>query len=142
VSWPAEFKISWGTARAAARLARALDEMPETRHALKAGDVSLSAARVLAAAHDADPGAFGRSEGELVEAARIHRVGDLQRVAAYWCETLDREHAMRGEDRFQARRRLAAHDSSGPQVHHRRDVEKPQSVIITLDEPPRRPDGR
>ena len=28
-----------------------------------------------------------------------------------------------------------AHDSSGPQVHHRRDVEKPQSVIITLDEP-------
>ena len=55
-----------------------------TRRALEEGDLSLSAARVLAAAHDLDKEAFARSEAQLVEAARIHSTGGLQRVAGFW----------------------------------------------------------
>ena len=36
--------MAWGTAREEVRLARALDEMPEARAALEAGDVWMSAA--------------------------------------------------------------------------------------------------
>lgn len=82
-SWLATtFKVAWGTAREHVRIARALEEMPETRQALDAGELSMSAVRVLVATRDADPSAFGRCEKELVEAARIHSMNDLQRVAA------------------------------------------------------------
>ena len=82
--------------------------MPETRRALESGDLSLSASRVLVAARDADPEAFGRSEALLVEAAMIHQVGELRRVAAYWREACERERGLEGEDRLRARRRLHA----------------------------------
>ncbi|MBI2237095.1 MAG: DUF222 domain-containing protein [Actinobacteria bacterium] len=72
VSWLATtFKVAWGTAREHVRVARALEEMPETRRALDVGDLSMSAVRVLVAARDADPSAFRRSEAQLVEDARI-----------------------------------------------------------------------
>src|SRR5712691_6994487 len=58
-SWLAStHKVSWGAARDQVRTARALEEMPETRRALDAGDLSMSAVRVLVAARDADPEAF------------------------------------------------------------------------------------
>jgi hypothetical protein len=82
--------------------------MPLTRRALEAGDLSLSAARVLVAARDADPEAFSRSEPQLVEAARIHQVGDLQRVAAYWREACVWARGLEGQDRLRERRRLHA----------------------------------
>jgi hypothetical protein len=108
-SWLAtEHKISWGTARAHVRIARALDEMPETRCALDAGDISMSAVRVLVIARDADASAFERSETQLVEAARIHSMRDFHRVAAYWRESVEREQDLDGEDRLRARRRLHA----------------------------------
>ena len=48
-SWlAARFGVGWGEARQHARVARALDDMPATRRALEAGDVSMSAVRVLA----------------------------------------------------------------------------------------------
>ena len=74
--------MSWGVARDQVRTARALDEMPATRVAVEAGDVSMCAARNLVAARDADPTAFAAAEPQLVEAARIHSVGDLGRVVA------------------------------------------------------------
>jgi hypothetical protein len=99
VAWlVSRFKVAWGTAREHVRLARALDEMPTTRAALEEGDVSLSAARVLATAHDADPEAFGEAENTLVDAARIHSVSDLQRVAAYWRDAAAKERALAGDD--------------------------------------------
>ena len=64
------------------RVARALDEMPDAQRALEEGEVSMSAVRILATAHDVDPEAFRRAEGQLVEAARIHSAGDLHRVTA------------------------------------------------------------
>jgi len=102
------FKVAWGAARDQVRVARALEQMPATRRALEAGDVSLSAVRVLVATRDADPEAFGRSEEHLLEAARIHSMGDLQRVAAYWREALERERSLEGDERIRARRRLHA----------------------------------
>ncbi len=82
--------------------------MPETRQALDAGDLSMSAAKVLVAARDADPEEFRASETQLVEAARIHSVGDLQRVAAYWRQAVERERALEGDEKVRAQRRLHA----------------------------------
>ncbi len=102
------FKVGWGVARASAKTARALEEMPETRRALESGDLSLSAARVLVAARDADPEAFSRSESLLVEAARIHQVEELRRVTAYWRQACERERGLDGEDALRERRCLHA----------------------------------
>jgi len=82
--------------------------MPDAKAALEAGDVSMSAIRVLVGAREADPIAFERSEAQLVEAARIHSVGDLQRLAGFWREQVDAERDIRGEDAARTRRRLHA----------------------------------
>ena len=108
-SWLASrFKVGWGAARELVRVSRSLEEMPGTREALEAGDVSLSGVKVLAAAREADPEAFARSEETLVEAARIHSVSDLGRVVAYWRQAVEREHALEGEDKLREQRRLHA----------------------------------
>lgn len=108
-SWLATtHKVSWGTARDQVHTARALDEMPETRRALDNGDLSMSAVRVLVSARDADVEAFLRSEAQLVEAARIHSMHDLQKVAAYWRQGVERENAAQGEDKVRERRKLHA----------------------------------
>lgn len=108
-SWLASsFKMGWGTAKEQVRTARGLDDMPETSKALDAGEVSLSAAKVLVQAREADPDAFSRSESRLVEAARIHQVGDLQRVATHWRQAVERDHADEGDDRLRRMRSLHA----------------------------------
>ncbi len=108
-SWlAARHRVSWGSAREHVRIARALEQMPETRRALDAGDLSMSAVRVLVAARDADPSAFQDSEAELIEAARIHTINDLQRVAAYWRQRVERESRLQGDDKLRERRRLHA----------------------------------
>ena len=108
-SWLAtSFRVGWGAAKEQVRVARGLEEMPETRKALDAGELSLSAAQVLVAAREVDPEAFGRCEPQLVEAARIHQVRDLQKVAAHWRQAVERERAVDGEDELRRRRRLHA----------------------------------
>jgi hypothetical protein len=108
-SWLASVhRASWGTARAATKVARALEAMPLTRRAMESGEVSLAAARVLAHARDADPEAFSGSEATLLEAARIHSVGGLRRIAASWREACERDRGLDGEERLRARRRLHA----------------------------------
>jgi hypothetical protein len=102
------FKVTWGSAREHVRVARALEEMPRTRRALDDGDLSLSAVRLLVAAREADPSAFERDEAQLVEAARIHSMNDLQRVAAYWRQAVERERSLDGDDKLRERRRLHA----------------------------------
>jgi hypothetical protein len=100
------FKMSWGVARDQVRVARALDEMPATRAAVEAGDVSMCAARSLVAARDADPSAFASAEPQLVEAARIHSVCDLGRVVTYWRQAVERERGIDGDEALRAQRRL------------------------------------
>lgn len=108
-SWlAARHRVAWGTARESVRVARALDEMPGTRRALDEGELSMSAVRILAAARDADPAAFRLSEAHLVEAARIHSMNDLQRVAAFWRQGVEREEAAGGEEKLRERRKLHA----------------------------------
>jgi hypothetical protein len=108
-SWlNARFQVAWGTARESVRVARALETIPLTRRALEEGELSISAARVLTAAHDIDNEAFARAEAQLVEAARIHSTGDLQRVAAHWRQLVERQQAVDGEAALHARRRLHA----------------------------------
>jgi len=108
-SWLAPtFKVAWGTARDHLRVARALEEMPKTREALDAGELSMSAVRVLVATRDSDPSAFRDCEAQLVEAARIHSVQDLQRVAACWRQAVEREQALEGDEKIRERRRLHA----------------------------------
>ncbi len=102
------FKVAFGVAKENLRCARALEEMPRTRAALDEGELSLSAVRVLVAGRDADPEAFARSEETLVEAARIHSMGDLRRVAAYWRQGVEREQAAEGDEKLRERRRLNA----------------------------------
>jgi hypothetical protein len=70
----------------------------------------MSAARVLVEAREANPPAFERSEEHLVEAARIHSVADLQRVASLWRQRVERETDPPRADGggLRARRRLHA----------------------------------
>ncbi len=91
------FKVAWGVSREHVRLAKALEEMPLTRAAVEEGEVSLSSARVLATAHEADPEAFASAEPTLVDAARMQTVGDLSRVASYWRDAAVRERARNDE---------------------------------------------
>jgi hypothetical protein len=104
------FKVAWGAARDQVRVARALEEMPETRRALDAGDVSMSGVRLLVDARDADPELFLPAERQLVDAARIHSIGDLRRVASYWRERIEHDQLTTGggEERLRQRRRLHA----------------------------------
>ena len=108
-AWVAStFRVAWGTARNEVRMARALEDMPVTRRALEDGDLSMAAARVLVDARDADHEAFRSSEATLVEAARIHSMQDVRRVATYWRQAAEREAAMGGEEKLRERRRLHA----------------------------------
>lgn len=116
-SWLAHsFRVGLGAAREQVRVARNLSEMPETRRALDDGDLSLSAARMLVAAREVDPDAFDRCERTLVDAARIHSVRDLQRVAAHWRRMAERERSIDGDDQLRARRRLHVSRTFGGMV--------------------------
>ena len=109
VSWLADTgKVGWGTARKELTTARALEEMPLTRRAVEAGDLSLSAAELLVRTREADPEAFREAEGMLVEAAEVHSMGDLQRVAGYWRQAAERAQGEDPDDQLRARRRLHA----------------------------------
>jgi hypothetical protein len=104
----ATLRLGWGAARDHVRVARALEAMPRTRETVASGEVSMSAARVLVSAREADPDAFGRAEALLVEAARVHPVADLHRVATFWRQQVERERAPEGEDEAWTRRALHA----------------------------------
>ena len=109
VAWLATgFNVALGAAREQVRTARALGQMPRTREALGGGEISMSAVRVLVSARDAHPGAFSRAETLLVQAARIHSIADLGRVAAYWRQGVEREQALHGDEELRKRRRLHA----------------------------------
>jgi Domain of unknown function (DUF222)/HNH endonuclease len=116
-SWLAtNFKVGWGQAKAELRAARGLESMPETKKALDEGEVSLAAAKLLVAAREVDPEAFSRCEPELVEAARVHQVRDLQRVTSEWRQMAERERGMSGDEALRETRRLHASPTFGGMV--------------------------
>ena len=97
--------------------------MPETKKALDEGEVSLAAAKLLVAAREVDPEAFSRCEPELVEAARVHQVRDLQRVTSEWRQMAERERGMSGEEALRETRRLHASPTFGGMVRVDGDID-------------------
>ena len=134
-SWfAATHRVAWGTAREQVQVARALEGMDETRGALRAGEISMSAVRSLAAAHDVDPEAFVEAEHALVDAARVHAVGDLQRALAVWRERAEARRLPDGPDGRRARRRLHASVTLGGMVRVDGDLdpETGESLLTAL----------
>jgi hypothetical protein len=116
-SWLASTqRLSWGASREQVRIARSLEQMPSTRRALEAADLSMSSARVLAGAREVDPDAFSRSEEMLVQAARIHSMTDLQKALSFWRERVERDRGLDVEERLRARRGLHASVTFGGMV--------------------------
>jgi hypothetical protein len=109
-------RLAWGTAHEQVRLARSLARMDQARAAFERGEVSMSAVRVLARAHQVDPQAFASAEGELTRAARIHTAGDLRRVVAFWRRHVESGQVLGGEDTLHRRRRLHASVTLGGSV--------------------------
>jgi hypothetical protein len=108
-AWLADrHRVSPGAARDHVRFAGALRTMPATARALEAGQVSLSGARVLAAAQTAEPDAFSGDEELLLAAARLHSVRDLGRAVAFWRMRVEVERGDDPEETLLARRRLHA----------------------------------
>ena len=134
-SWLASsFRMVWGVAREQVRIARAVDRSAVLRDAFEAGDVSWSAVRLLSTAHELDPDAFGRAETELVEAARIHSVPDLQRVVSFWRRNVEQKRTLDGEDSLRNRRRLHASVTLGGSVRVDGDLDPQngESLITAL----------
>lgn len=74
--------LSRSVAEGAVRRSFALERMPVVAEAFRDGEVSGSAVQVLAAAQEAAPEAFARSEDALVDAARTMGFGEFRRGAA------------------------------------------------------------
>jgi hypothetical protein len=111
-SWlKARFHVSGAAASEAVRTARALEQMPDAREALEAGEISCSALRVLVHARASDPEAFEASEGLLTDAARRVSVADLHRVITAW-----RDRVLSERRDLRSGRRLHASVSFGGMV--------------------------
>jgi hypothetical protein len=107
VSWlRARYGVSAGMAKELVRLARNLDEMPRTRKALMAGDISSSAVRVLASVREAHPAEFSAHEEILVEAATKLSVRELGHAVTYWSQAVDGDVALDHAQRLHDRRHL------------------------------------
>ena len=98
--------LSRSVAEGAVRRAAALQQMPQVARALGEGEVSASAVHVLAAAREASPEAFARSESTLVQAATTMNFGELRRVVEAWRAESDAEGAAADEERRHELRRL------------------------------------
>ena len=110
-SWlTGRFCMAWGGASSDVRLARGLGEMALVHKALQDGEISLSAAHVLAAAHEAEPEAFDKAEPLLTEAASRHSISDLRRAVVHWRHLVESERAgvIGYGEILRARRRLHA----------------------------------
>jgi len=128
------FKLGWGKAREVVRTARALEQMPRTRQALETDEIPFSAVMVLAHVRQADPELFSRDEETLVEAARRHSIADLQKVAAYWRQRVERERDEEGPDAVRERRNLHASVTCGGMVRVDGDLdpETGESLLTAL----------
>ncbi len=135
-SWLAStFRTGWNWAREQVRVARGLQEMPQTLEALEEGDISMSAVRVLVGAREADPEAFSRCEPQLVDAARAHSVQDLHRVAAHWRRLVEWDRAFAGgEDELRGQRYLHASPTMGGMVRVDGDLdpETGETLLVAL----------
>ena len=89
---------------------------------------------VLAHVREADPELFSRDEEVLLEAARTHSIADLQKVAAYWRQRVERERDEEGPDALHERRKLHASVTYGGMVRVDGDLdpETGESLLTAL----------
>ena len=100
------FDMAHRGARRMLGLAQGIARMPLAREAAAHGQIGSDAVGLLVRARELDPVAFEASEPELVEAARVHPVGELFRVLRRWCQLVE---VSKGDDlgeRLRARRFL------------------------------------
>jgi 5-methylcytosine-specific restriction endonuclease McrA len=119
-------RLGPGAAQEQVRTARALQQMPVTRSAAEAGDIPVSAVRLLPAAREVSPEAFARDEAMLIEAASIHGVRDLARVTAHWKRLAEPD----GQDRLWERRRLFASQTLGGMVRIDGDLDPETGDVV------------
>jgi uncharacterized protein DUF222/HNH endonuclease len=126
--------VSRRFAEASVRRALALEQMPAVARAFAGGEVSASAVAVLASAQEAAPDAFGRSESELLDAARTMGFAELRATTDAWRVAADREQALEEEDLRHERRRLdLCPDVSGmTRVSGEVDAEDGQVLITAI----------
>jgi hypothetical protein len=106
-AWLADrFRVAAGTAKQQAKVATALQEMPEVREALASGELSTGAARVLVSAREAHPEVFALQERALVEEARTRPVDELRRVVEDWSSSADQEDALQQAEHLRERRHM------------------------------------
>jgi Domain of unknown function (DUF222)/HNH endonuclease len=106
-SWIVDrFGTSWSVATERVKMAKALENMPQTKKALDAGEISSCSFRILASASAAHPEAFIGSEEILVQAAHRHSVRGLRRAVAYWRELADADQGVDGSERAWNERHL------------------------------------
>lgn len=135
----ARLGLRWGSARRDVRLARTLDQMPETRRAVHEGEIPLDAARVLARARETHPDAFPEAEAQLLEAARVHSVADLHRVTTFWSQHVTARQLGTADDaELRTRRNLHASVTLGGMVRVDGDLdpETGETFLAALDAVP------
>ena len=116
------------------RMARAFRDMPLTRAALGAGEVSGQAARLLVRARESHPTEFVDDEAVLLEGARQLRIKDLYRALEHWRQAIDPVGAAEEDElRFQRRFLHVSPTLYGMvRVDGELDPESGQSVMAAL----------
>jgi uncharacterized protein DUF222/HNH endonuclease len=134
-SWlAARFRVAASVASGMARTARALKHMPETAAALAAGDVGVSAVRILVEARSTNREEFASAETLLVNAAKALPARELQQAVAHWRQIVDSRDALRESERHWNRRHLHVSPSMFGMVRIDGDLdpETGQTVIAAL----------
>jgi hypothetical protein len=99
-------RMGWPKATSDVCAARAFEQMPAVREALASEAISLSAARELIAAREAEPEAWAEAEDLLVDVAGRHPIKDLRRVIGHWRNVIEAGREPRAEGEPSERRRL------------------------------------
>lgn len=118
--------------RSRVAVAAALEEMPATREAFAAGEVSESRVKMLAQAQAVAPERFARDEVALVAEVAVAPAGQVPRVLATWKRTADPQAAEAEAGRLRALRALhLSRDWSG--MLRLNGLLDPESGLILLN---------
>jgi len=113
-----------GEARTLTHDATHLEEMPATRRAYEAGEISTTRMRMLTTAHA--PGyetPFAAIENALVDVAKIGTLPDLRTALGYWRSNIDNDGGSQAARRLHERRGLWASRTFGGNVAIRGDLD-------------------
>jgi hypothetical protein len=112
-------------------VAEALEQMPETREAFGAGEVSESRVKLLAQAQALAPEAFARDEGNLVAQIGSASAKRAPQVLAAWKQTTDPQTAQAQLDRLHDLRALHLSPAWTGMLHLSGDLD-PESGLTVL----------